>query len=81
MKEIECQIKRNDNDRVTNYEIAIPFSSLAPLKPQTGKIFGFSFVVLDDDIDAGQEYRMELSGGICGGKAPSKFKKFIFTEK
>ncbi|OQA85648.1 MAG: hypothetical protein BWY31_01797 [Lentisphaerae bacterium ADurb.Bin242] len=62
---------------VTDYEIAIPFKLLKPLGPVEGKVFGFNFVALDADLSASTDYWMGYTYGICGGKNPSVFRKFI----
>lgn len=66
---------------VTNYEIAIPFKLLHPLRPVEGTVFGFNFVALDADLSSSVDYWMGYSYGICGGKDPAKFKKFILTKQ
>ena len=61
------------------YEAAIPFSMLDPLAARPGKVFGFNFAALDNDLKK-VDYWMGLTYGICGGKNASLFKKFILTE-
>lgn len=61
------------------YELAIPFELLNPLKPVAGNVFGYNFVAPDTDLK-GNDYWMGLTYGICGGKNPSCFKKFILTQ-
>lgn len=52
------------------YEIAIPWSELAPLKPEAGKVFGIS--VLVNDIGSGLK-QSQWGGGIAGKKDPREF--------
>ena len=63
-----------------DYEAAIPFSMLPPLEPRRGRVFGFNFTALDNDLKK-IDYWMGLTYGICGGKNASLFKKFILTEE
>lgn len=62
-----------------DYEAAIPFSLLAPLEARPGRVFGFNFTALDNDLKK-VDYWMGLTYGICGGKNASLFKKFILTD-
>ena len=66
-------------DGFIDYEVAIPFSLLRPLQPREGSIFGYNFTALDRDLNV-IECWMGLTYGICGGKNPSVFKKFILTK-
>ena len=52
---------------------------LDPLEARPGKVFGFNFAALDNDLKK-VDYWMGLTYGICGGKNASLFKKFILTE-
>ena len=61
------------------YEAAIPFSMLPPLEAKAGRVFGFNFTALDNDLKK-VDYWMGLTYGICGGKNASLFKKFILIE-
>jgi hypothetical protein len=61
------------------YELALPFKYIRPFMPLENRIFGFNFAVLDNDYQK-VEYWLALSNGICGGKNPSFFKKFILTK-
>lgn len=60
------------------YELAIPWSALAPLKPVPGTAFGFNFINLDSD-ESGKSslYGIGLTPGIVEGKKPNEFKTFI----
>ena len=58
------------------YEMAIPFELIGSLKPQKGTVFGYNFVAPDADLK-GNDYWMGITYGICGGKDPSRFKRFI----
>jgi len=63
----------------TLYRLALPWAELAPLKPRDGSVFGFNFIVNDDD-GAGRKFWIGPAAGIGGGKRPGLFKKFVLTE-
>jgi hypothetical protein len=63
-----------------NYELAIPWKSLSPLKAEAGKAFGLNFVVFDIDREKGNAaYWLGLTPGIAPGKDPSEFKTFYLA--
>ncbi|GEM_PF-1408941 len=64
----------------TCYEAAMPLQEIFPVRPAAGLRFGLNLAVLDDDTGTCLEGRVELSGGIVGGKDPSLFRKFMFAE-
>ena len=78
-EESEFVVKRDEAKKKTFYEVRIPLKSLHIL-PEVGTVFGFNFVIFDDDNGNGYRYWMELTKGIAGGKNPSLFKKFILAE-
>ena len=54
---------------VTIYEIAIPWSRLAPMLPSAGKTFRGTFTVGDADAQAGKGYNyLAWTRGIAYGK-------------
>ncbi|MDD2707992.1 MAG: sugar-binding protein [Verrucomicrobiae bacterium] len=66
------------NDTTTNYELAIPWSALAPLRPENGRAFGMDFIYMDSDqAKTTANYFMGLSKGFCGGKMPLYYKTFF----
>ena len=74
---IPPEITRDDRNGITLYRIRIPFADLAPLKPEKGRIFGFSVVVLD--LDPKQPlYHIDYSTGLAGAQNPADFPAFIF---
>ena len=72
-------VKRDEARKITCYEAAIPWATLG-ISPKPGKVFGFNFVLFDDDTGAGQSYHYQLSPGITGGKNPALFKRFVLSE-
>lgn len=65
---------RNNNDKTTVYEIALPWSNLLlnADKAHFGKIIGFSALVNDNDGDLRKGW-MEYFGGIGSGKRPDNY--------
>lgn len=72
-------VKRDEARKITRYKAEISWVTLG-INPKPGKVFGFNFVVLDDDTGAGQNYWYQLSPGITNGKNPALFKRFILSE-
>ena len=72
-------VKRDEAAKLTRYEAAIPWSALG-IEPKAGKIFGFNFVIFDDDSGAGPNFWYQLSPGITSGKNPALFKRFILSD-
>ncbi len=61
-----------------DYELAVPLAVLVPLRLEAGEVFGFNFVAVDMDVNR-TDCWMGLTYGICGGKDPSVFKRFLLT--
>lgn len=70
-------IERTDGKRI--YRIAIPWSTLAPLTPETGRVFGFALVIHDRDGMV-RNYHMAFGQGIANGKNPSQFRKLLLSK-
>ncbi len=62
------------------YEMALPWKGLKDYKPGDGKVFGFTFLVNDND-GRGREGWIEWTPGIGTGKAPGKFGRLRLVEK
>lgn len=75
LKASRYAVKRDDNAEKTFYEIQIPLHSLG-IKEEEGTVFGFNFVIFNDNTGAGANYYYQLSPGITGIKSPAQFKKF-----
>jgi hypothetical protein len=66
------------NATTTTYQWTIPWQNLAPMKPASGKAFGFNFSYADiDKPGESVRYWIGLTTGICSGKNPSAFKTFV----
>ncbi|MCK4401068.1 hypothetical protein KAW08_02040 [bacterium] len=72
-------VARDEANKKTFYEVKIPFVYLG-VSPTQGTVFGFSFVIFDDDEGAGQTYWYQLTRGIAGGQDSRHFKKFTLME-
>ncbi len=73
------KIERREADKLTVYDLLLPWNELG-LDPQTDPIFGFSFIVNDDD-GSGRNYWLGLTPGIGEMKKPSWFEKFSLAQK
>ena len=73
----KVMVKKSESGNMI-YELAIPWTALAPLKPVPGAAFGFNLINLDTD-KAGKSslYGVGLTPGIVEGKKPHEFKTFI----
>ena len=69
---------RRDGTR-TRYLCTIPWSELAPLRPVAGRMFGFNFIVNDND-GAGRRYWLGLSPGIGEMKYPYAYRRFLLAK-
>ncbi|GGD51418.1 LamG-like jellyroll fold domain-containing protein [Paenibacillus nasutitermitis] len=67
----QLAVERNEQRRETDYELAVPWSELAPIRPGEGP-FSFSFLVNDND-GAGRKGWIEWGGGIGGSKDSGLF--------
>lgn len=67
------QVSRDEAQKVTVYELALPWSELAPIKPETNGAFSFSLVVNDND-GTGRKGYIEWGSGIGETKDPKKFR-------
>jgi len=78
-RQCEYTVIRDETKKKTCYELKIPWKALN-IKPKDGMVFGFNFVIFDDDEGAGQTYWYQLADGITNGKRPGMFKKFVLTK-
>lgn len=71
---------RRDGDR-TIYRLRFPWSTLAPLSPLPGRIFGFALAVKDRDGKNAQTTLCFGGEGIVNGKNPALFRKLILSRE
>ena len=71
------QIRRKGNETV--YHCSIPWKNLPGIKVRKGTVFGFTFLVMDNNDAAlrSAPCRLEWTGGIAGGADPSRFRQLI----
>jgi outer membrane protein assembly factor BamB/tetratricopeptide (TPR) repeat protein len=74
------EVKRKDAEKQTLYKMTIPLTYLT-LKPETGKKFGFSFVVNDQDDGAAVTKSIGASPGLVGAPFPGLFAEGVLLEK
>ncbi|WP_158560688.1 sugar-binding protein [Paenibacillus contaminans] len=67
------QIARDEERKVTVYELALPWSELAPIKPGKDGVIGFSLLVNDNDGN-GRKGWIEWGSGIGEAKDPKKYR-------
>nr|WP_152393444.1 DNRLRE domain-containing protein [Paenibacillus guangzhouensis] len=74
-------IKRDQEQNVTVYELSLPWSEVAPIKPEKNGNISFSLLVNDND-GSGRKGFIEWGGGIGDGKLSSKFRsmQWIVTD-
>ena len=72
------EIVRDEAAKTTRYRVRIPFADLAPLKPEKGRVFGFTFLAFDYDPPATGNCQLRLSAGASTPFDPSKFRPFMF---
>ena len=73
---VPVSIRREGQE--TLYQVALPWKLLG-ISPQPGKVFGFNFIVNDND-GAGRKYWMGLRPGIGEAKRPSAFMDLYLKE-
>jgi DNA-binding beta-propeller fold protein YncE len=62
------------------YEAALPWSVLAPFRPQAGQAAGFTLAIMDSD-GGEREGSLEWTPGIVGGKDPTAFGVLALADK
>ncbi|WP_246302510.1 sugar-binding protein [Paenibacillus plantarum] len=67
------RVSRDEAQKVTVYELALPWSELVPIKPETNGAFSFSLLVNDND-GTGRKGYIEWGSGIGETKDPKKFR-------
>jgi hypothetical protein len=67
------QVKRDEAQKVTVYELALPWSELAPIKPEKNEAISFSLLVNDNDGNGRKGY-IEWGSGIGEVKDSKKFR-------
>ena len=71
-------VRREGNK--TYYELAKPWEDLDRYEPAAGRVIGFGFVVMNSNDGSTARYWLEFTGGICGGKDPSRYDSFVLVE-
>lgn len=68
-------VTRDEEQDYTIYELALPWSEVAPIKAKKNEVMSFSILVNDND-GLGRKGWIEWGGGIGDGKLSSKFRAF-----
>jgi len=75
----DAKISIVKKDRTTEYRIAIPWKAIGMTGPAKGRIFGFNFIVNNNDGN-GRNFWLGLTNGIGEVKYPFIFRKFILLD-
>jgi len=76
---IDVAVVRDEPQRLTRYEVAIPFKELVPFSTKTEQC-GMTLIVNDRDGGRGQRAWLEWTPGIAGAKDPSAFGVLRLTD-
>lgn len=68
----EASVTRNEEQKLTIYKLALPWSELTPIAPQHGDVMSFSLLVNEND-GQGRGW-IEWARGIGSEKRPSLFR-------
>ncbi|MDI6782794.1 MAG: sugar-binding protein, partial [bacterium] len=79
LEKVQLAIKKKDNGKGLIYELMIPEEVVTPLKFENGKMFGFNFILNDNDTGLRKGW-LELAPGIGWGKEPAQYKDVILVE-
>lgn len=77
VKNVKFSFSRQPRSNLYIYEVALPWSELAPLRPQKGKVCGFNVIVNDND-GQGRKGWIQWTSGIGEGKDTSFFDNLTF---
>ncbi|MEK5032288.1 S-layer homology domain-containing protein [Paenibacillus sp. FSL R7-0302] len=69
------KVTRDEQNKVTSYALALPWSEVSPVRPAAGEVLSFSMLVNDND-GAGRKGYIEWGSGIGGVKDPTLFRTF-----
>jgi hypothetical protein len=72
-------VKRDEKNKITTYEIAIPWSELEPFQPQTGATLKIGLTLNDVDRNTERD-TIEWGGGIASYKEPALFRPVQLAE-
>ena len=75
---VEPEVVRDEAAKTTRYRLRLPFADLAPLKPEKGRLFGFSFLVWDFDPPETGGYYIQSTPGVAAPVNPAKYASFLF---
>jgi hypothetical protein len=76
LPDAKVNITRKDN--LTTYQLAIPWQHLEKLTPMAGRLFGFNFII-NQNNGQGRRYWLGLTEGVGEGKYPYLYNTFRLT--
>lgn len=80
--DFQANVSRLEEEKITRYEVLLPWG-LAHLEhaPAPGSMISWNFAVNDVDRGSGGRKWVEMAPGICIGKNPTQFPRFILTKE
>ncbi|MCX7918511.1 MAG: hypothetical protein N3A72_02655 [bacterium] len=78
-EKVQVAIKQKADGKGLIYELMIPEEVVLPLTFESGRIFGFNFILNDNDTGLRKGW-LELAPGIGWGKEPAKYYDVILME-
>ncbi|WFB61580.1 DNRLRE domain-containing protein [Paenibacillus sp. BR1-192] len=72
---VQASVTRQEEEKLTTYELALPWSELAGILPAAGESVSFSLLVNDHDGN-GRRGWIEWASGIGSSKQPSLYRSF-----
>ena len=76
--EVDLAVTHKPDGSGIIYEARVPFEQLVPLRPEPGRVIGFSILV--QDHDAKGRTTLEWRSGISSGKNPGEFGRLLFSD-
>lgn len=76
VKNGELSIERDENRKLTTYQLRLPWSELYPIQPAAGQSLSFSLLVNDND-GSGRKGFIEWGSGIGGVKDSNLFRNIV----
>ncbi len=76
----DAKVSVTRTGNITGYRVALPWKTLGKLEPVNGRIFGFNFIVNNNDGN-GRNYWLGLTNGIGEVKYPFIYRKFMIVDK
>jgi chitodextrinase len=73
VEDSQLSVTRNEEQKLTRYEFALPWTELAPINPAEDEVFSFSLLLNEND-GTGRRGYLEWGSGIGASKDPKKYR-------